>query len=283
MAIQPTPRRLWTLFESVHALPYFSPEMARALEKIGLQDFHSGYLAARAAPLGPVGPATVTALFYNFSPRSVEAGIPSVWRLTSPEAALAARVDGAVAALQALGDVAHDRKRIAEAADVAWAAVRAADTGGRALGAANAALDRPREPLAALWLAATALRELRGDCHVVALVMVGLSGLESLLMRVGSDLPNAPYQTSRAWTDQEWSDAREQLAGRGLVDATGSVTDAGRSLLREAEAITDRLAAQPWAAVGTAATVRFAERIGPLARAAVDAWPPEVSIGLENG
>lgn len=280
MTAELTSRHLWTLFEPVHALPYFSPEMHCALEAVGLQDFSSGYFAARSAPLGPVGPAVVTAAFYNYAPRIVEREIPSVWQVASPDDVLRARRDGAVAALRALGDVALDTTRISEAADVAWSALGAAETGGFILGAANANLARPQEPLAALWLATTALRELRGDCHTVTLLTAGLTGMESLVMRVSSDLPDAPYQASRGWTDDEWSAGCKRLIGLGLLAEDGKVTDCGLELLAEIEAETNRLAAQPWTVIGAEGTARFAESILPLARAATEAWPAEYPIGL---
>lgn len=280
MSAEYSPRRLWGLFEPVHALPYFLPQLSEALSAIGLESFVSGYFAARSAPLGPVGPAVVTAVFYNYAPRMVEQQIPQVWHIATPEKVLDARLEGAVSALQTLGDAAHDEPGLAEAADIAWAALEAAEVGGRPLGAANIALPRPGGPLAALWQAATALRELRGDCHIAALLAAGLTGMESLALRVGSDLPDAPYQASRAWTDEEWSSGIARLAGRGLVDGGGRITDRGQLALGEIEEVTDRLAAQPWTAIGDKATQRFADLVGPLARAAVAAWPKEYPIGL---
>jgi hypothetical protein len=273
---------MWGLFEPVHALPYFLPEQSAALSSIGLDSFYSGYFAARSAPLGAVGPAAVTAVFYNFSPRMVEQHIPAAWRVAAPDKVLNARLEGAVGALRTLGPVARDEPRIAAAADLAWTALDAAEVGGRALGAANIALARPAEPLAALWQAATALRELRGDCHVAALLAAGVTGLESLVLRVGSDLPEAPYQSSREWTDEEWSGAIAGLAGRGLADDSGRTTARGQQILDEVEKITDRLSAQPWTAIGDEATRNLADLMRPLARAIIAVWPEKMAIGLPD-
>lgn len=280
MTAEYSPRRLWGLFEPVHALPYFLPALTEALAKIGLDSFVSGYFAARGAPLGSVGPAVVTAVFYNYAPRMVEREVPQVWRTATPEKVLNARLQGAVTALQTLREPAYDEPRLAEAANVAWAALDTAERGGRALGAANVALPRPAEPLADLWLAATALRELRGDCHVAALMAAGVTGMESLVLRVGSDLPDAPYRESRAWTEGEWSAGIARLAARGFVDDRGQITERGRDLLADVEETTDQLAVQPWTAIGSEATQRFADLIRPLARAAVTAWPEQYPIGL---
>ena len=59
---------MWTLFEPIHAVTYFTPEARAAYEEQGLHGFWRGYFAGRAAPLGPTGAAVVTASFYNFAP-----------------------------------------------------------------------------------------------------------------------------------------------------------------------------------------------------------------------
>jgi hypothetical protein len=45
-------RRMWSLFEPVHAVTYFSPEASAAYAEAGLRGFSRGYFAGRAAPLG---------------------------------------------------------------------------------------------------------------------------------------------------------------------------------------------------------------------------------------
>ncbi|WP_433306150.1 SCO6745 family protein [Actinoplanes sp. CA-030573] len=97
-----TPRRLWSLFEPLHAVTYFTPQSAAAFEAAGLTGYWRRYFAGRAAPLGPVGPGPVTAAFFGFAPAMVSRAFPSVWSRISPAAASAAREAGAVAALSAL-------------------------------------------------------------------------------------------------------------------------------------------------------------------------------------
>src|SRR5579864_8230539 len=87
-----TARVMWTLFEPIHAVTYFAPEGRSAYEQAGLRGFWRGYFAGRAAPLGAVGPAVVTASFFNFAPAFVARAIPGVWQLTTPEEALRARL-----------------------------------------------------------------------------------------------------------------------------------------------------------------------------------------------
>ena len=281
MTPAPTPRRLWTLFEPLHAVTYFSEPAKAALEQAGLRGFWRGYFAGRSAALGSIAAAPVVALFHSFAPGMVERALPAVWSLATPEQVLAARLDGARAALAALPP-ARDDGRVAEAADLAVAAARSAKVGGRALAAAHAALPWPDDALGRLWQAATVLREHRGDGHVAALVTAGLSGLEALLLRAGSDLARAVLQPARGWTDAEWDAAAARMIERGLLDAAGRITPAGIDLLRDVETVTDHLAAQPWLALGVGAAGRFTDLVRPLSRAAAASMPQATPIGLPD-
>jgi hypothetical protein len=291
-------RRMWTLLEPLHVVTYFAPHPRAAFEAAGLRGFWRGYFAGRAAPLGPVGPGPVTALFYGFAPAMVARALPSVWGLVTPDIALTARLDGAVAALTEARSIAEGdtgggdgdgdggggggggEARLVEALDLARAAVDGVETGGRALGAANAGLPWPDGTLAGLWHAATVLREVRGDGHVAALLTAGLSGLDALVLRAGKDLDRPLLQSARGWTDDAWANAEDALRTRGLLDVDASITDAGRELLRDVEAVTDHLATQPWRALGDERTQRLAELVEPLARAAARYLPATTPIGL---
>jgi hypothetical protein len=284
----PDARHLWSLFEPVHAVVYFAPEAREHFERAGLRGFWRGYFAGRAAPLGPVDAAPVTALFFSFAPALTTRALPAVWSLASPRVALQARQDGAVAALRRLlaeagvpgGAVDGDGSAVAEAAELAVRAARAAPTSGRALAAALAALEVPAEPLAALWHAATVLREHRGDGHVAALVAAGLDGPQVLVLRSGADLSRELLQPARGWTDTEWDAAAASLRARGLLDGDGVATPAGRELMAGVEEVTDRLAAQPWTAIGAQATARLADLLGPISAAARAGLPERTPIGL---
>jgi hypothetical protein len=272
-----TPARAkWTLFEPLHAVTYFAPEGRTAFEAAGLRGFWRGYFASRSAPLGRAPAAVTTALYASFAPRMVERAIPSVWELASPEETLAARVQGSVAALSRL----LDGQEVDEAASILQSVAAGAPTSGRALGAANAALPWPDEPLALLWQAATVLRELRGDGHVLAQLSVGLDGLSTMVLRAGHDLERESLQPNRGWTDDEWAASTESLIARGLLGPDAQITPAGVDLLDRAEALTDELAQEPWTLAGPEVADRFAELAAPLARAARTALPPVNPIGL---
>src|SRR5689334_3792199 len=180
MGAAPAARRMWTLFEPVHVVTYFAPEARAAFEAANLRGFWRGYFAGRSAPLGPVDAAPVIALFFGFAPAMVSRALPDVWSRATPAESLAARLAGARASLSPLFDGAGP---IDEAADLLRAAATAVPTGGRALGAANAALPWPDDALGVLWHAATILREQRGDGHVAALLVAGLDGAEAGVWR----------------------------------------------------------------------------------------------------
>jgi hypothetical protein len=267
---------MWTLYEPVHAVVYFAPEARDQFEAAGLRGFWRGYFAGRAAPLGPVDAAPVVASFFNFAPAMVARAVPDVWQRAAPADVLHARSAAATAALARLAaDL--PTAGIAEAADRLTGVADRLEPAGRLLGAANAALPVPAEPLPRLWQAATTLREHRGDGHVAALVTTGLSGCEVLVWRAALDLTREILQPNRGWSDQEWDAAARRLQQRGWLDGAGRPTRAGVSGHRQIEAATDRACAHPWT---RADTERLQTLLTPLARACHAQMPALNPIGL---
>src|ERR1044071_4759024 len=131
-------RRLWTVLEPLHAVVYFGADVRTAGKAVGLRGFWDTYFAFRAAPLGAVGGAAVTAMFAGFEPGMVERSLPSAWTRTSPEACLEARTAVSAGALRAVG-VPDD----VSARAVSLLSSLELDPTGRPLGAANAALPLP--------------------------------------------------------------------------------------------------------------------------------------------
>ncbi len=278
MAETATARSMWTLFEPIHAVTYFAPEARSAFEQAGLRGFWRGYFAGRAAPLGPVGAAVVTASFFNFAPAFVARAVPGVWELCPPQEALRTRLAGATAALGGL--LAGRESEVAAAADLLGQAVAGLDCAGRVLAAANAALPVPDDGPARLWLAATLLREHRGDGHFAALAAADLDGCEAVVLRCGRDLRREDLQPVRGWTDEAWEAALSRLAERGLVSANGELTRAGRDTHAAVEDATDRAAARPWAHLGPDCTAEVVRVLFPLAQACADALPYPNPIGV---
>ena len=237
-------RRLHGLLEPIHLVTYFSDEPTDALMALGLRNYWDGYFAGRAASLGPVPAEVVHAVFYNFADGEVARHIPRVWDATTPEAALAARERGSVAALRRiLGDLA-DAPALARAADLATRAATSAPTEGRVLYAALRALPLPEEPVARLWHAATLLREHRGDGHIAALVVEGIGGTQAhVLHALSENIPAEKFGRVHHLAADRLARVVEGMRARGLIDASGWLSDAGRETKERIESVTDDLAA----------------------------------------
>jgi hypothetical protein len=244
---------------------YFAPESRDAWRAVGLQGFWMGYFAARAAPLGAVAPATVTATFFNFHPTMVGRAIPDARGFAPPSDVVEARRSGAARALRRMDPTIEPKARslVAPLERV----VLAADGPGRALFSANRALGSPDDPVEALWQACTCLREHRGDGHVAALTTGGLDGCEALvLFALSEDLPGALFRATRGWSDGEWDSALRRLEARGLVDR-GQISAEGLELHQWVERSTDRLAAPPYRVLGDGESVELHDGLRSLAGA----------------
>ena len=244
-------RRLHGLVEPIHLVTYLSDEPTEALRALGLRDnYWDGYFAGRAAPLGRVPAEVVHAVFYNFADGEVARHIPRVWDATTPEAALAARERGSVAALRRiLGDLA-DAPALARAADLAIRAATSAPTEGRILYAALRALPLPEEPVARLWHAATLLREHRGDGHIAALVVAGIGGTQAhVLHALSENVPAGKFGRVHHLAPDRLARVVDGMRDRGLIDASGWLSDAGRKTKERIESVTDDLAAAAYASL----------------------------------
>ena len=268
-------RAMWTLYEPIHAITYFAAGARVEFEQAGLRGFWRGYFAGRAAPLGAVGPAPVVGLFNSFAPVMVERALPAVWDLVSPADALAARSRGAVVVLAGLADA----REAARLGDLLAPIVAAHEPAGHALGAANLALPEPDDPHARLWQSCTSLREHRGDGHVAALVAVGVTGADIVVLRCGINWDRAVHQPARGWSDEEWLAATSRLVRRELLDADGKATQAGRAVVTEAEEITNQAAASPWEVLAPGDVLEVARSLRPLARACRELSPEVTPIG----
>ncbi|MEV7091233.1 hypothetical protein AB0M80_00175 [Amycolatopsis sp. NPDC051045] len=266
-------KRFKSAFDSLHALAYFAPEVDAALTGTGLRPGRMPYFAGRSAAMGAVGPEVVAATFYNFNPEVVARVIPRAWTLATPEQVLAARLDGVDQALtRLLGD--HVKSdEVAEAAELAREAAAGCTGEGRPLYAAHAGLDWPGEPHLVLWHAITLIREYRGDGHVAALVLNGLSGLEALLTHVatGRGFVTGAAKLTRGWSDEQWAAAEAGLADRGILDAGGGLTEAGAALRDRVEIATEAAAQGPWEHLGAERTARLEELGRGLSRRVVEA------------
>jgi hypothetical protein len=224
--------------------------------------------------MGAVSAEVVIATFYNFRPALVRASIPEAWARATPEEILAARAVAADASLRRSLPEAIGTPELAEAAALARRAAEAAceHVEGRPLFAGHASLPWPDADHLVLWHAQTLLREYRGDGHIAALVTAGLSGLEAAITHVATgDVPGAVLVSTRAWPDDEWDAAVDDLRARGIL-AVGDdleLTDAGRVQRQWIEDATDAASVAAYIPLGEDGCARLRELARPWSRAII--------------
>ncbi|WP_432182570.1 SCO6745 family protein [Streptomyces sp. NBC_00063] len=282
-----TVRQMWQLLEPIHATLYYAPEAFEEAAALGYatDERWPSYFAYRAAPLGPAGPQLVNALFYSLAPQMVERHTAPAWRTAAPEQVLEARSTAVNRALQKLLGDRIVSPEMREAAQLVRRATEGADTAGRPMAAANAALPWPDEPHMVLWQAATILREHRGDGHIAALQAHGIGPTESLVSHAAAGAAPTEVFRSRQWTDEEWTAARERLTARGLVETDGRITSEGLRVRTAVEKLTDELAAAPWNALRPDETARLSELLLPpvldIVGAGLLPTPSTLGIGMK--
>ncbi|TQS42349.1 hypothetical protein FL583_25540 [Cryptosporangium phraense] len=269
-------RHAWQALEPVHILSYFTPETREETDALGLKGYWMGYFGCRAAPLGKVSAATVTATFHNFNPVMVQRAVPDVWTYASPEQLIEARLTAIDRSLRRIaGEWLTDEAVVRRAADLALEAASAVDgreVSGRPLAAANAALPAPDLPHLALWHALTVLREHRGDGHVALLVAGEIGPVEAHILSIASGRSSAELlRSARKWSDDDWDAGVENLVAQGWLRDDWTLTPDGEVARETLEDDTDRLAAGPYRAIGTDKTVELTELLTPLARTIVAA------------
>ncbi|MGH3449306.1 MAG: SCO6745 family protein [Haloechinothrix sp.] len=259
--------------EPLHSMIYFAPEAEAELVATGLRPGRMTYFASRSAPMGAVGPGTVTATFFSFNPELVARHIPRAWTLASPDEVVTARFAAADAVMRKrLGDTVS-APEVAEAAELAREAAEACFREGRPLFAGHADLEWPTEPHLVLWHAITLLREFRGDGHIAALVTHGLDGLSAVVTHTatGKGFTEQAAKATRGWSDEQWSAAVERLRNEGALDGKAALTEQGLALRRSIETATDMAATAPWLRLGADKATRLRDIGRTLARQVVAA------------
>lgn len=265
-------RALWRSLEAVHGMIYFAPEAEKRYAEVGL-DRPSGYFASRAAAFGPTGAEPVIATFFNFNPALVRMAIPAAWEKVSPGELVRKRREAADEALRRGLPGFVGTPHVQEAAELARrAAGRASEMlHGRPLFAAHVTLPWPDEPHLVLWHAQTLLREFRGDGHLAALLLEGLSGLEALVVHAASgEVPAESLRRTRGWSREQWDEAVEGLRAKGVVE-DGVLTGRGKELRQRIEERTDEMAAPAYDTLSDQEQARLVELGKPLSKALMDA------------
>jgi hypothetical protein len=269
-------RKCWRATEPFHAFVYFAPEAQEEYAALGYDlkaNRAAGYFPARAAALGAVPAPVVQATFFNFSALAVSFGMDRAWEVASPAQLTGARYRAADRALRRLCGDLLDSPDVTEAVALARTACEGCTPEGRPLYAGNAALDWPDAPHLQLFHAITLLREYRGDGHIAALVVEGVTGLEAAVMHVaqGDAWTREPLRKTRGYSNEEWDGALARLRERGWVEADGEgFTDAGRAVRQRIEDRTDELALPAWERLGEDGCTRLRALVRPLSKAIVD-------------
>lgn len=234
-----TARRLRDLVEPIAAAVYFAPEAQSRYEALGLNYFE-GYFCSRSATLGAAPWRLVSAAFAAFKPAIVERAVTGGWAKTMPDALVQARLDGARdQVVRMVGEPTDD---MTQAADIMLGLTDGLDMSGRALFSGLAGLPVPGadDPAGRLWRAADLVREHRGDGHIAAWIGHVDSTEVTVLTELWWGIEPGSYVWTRGWDGDDVAAARARLTERGLLDADGAVTDAGRDLREEIEQATDR-------------------------------------------
>lgn len=131
-----------------------------------------------------------------------------------------------------------------------------------------------------LWLSSSVAKPWERD--QAALLLADLDPVESLVSFAAIGAASVERFESRGWSPAEWAAARDRLVARGLVEADGTATEAGRSLRRRVERHTDRLAAAPWRFLGPSDTARLADLLGDFWVAVIGSGllPSETTLGI---
>lgn len=263
-------RSFWHAVETIHHVVYFTPAAKAAYEAIGLKGSWMGYFASRSVAMGAPAPEVVIATFHGFAPHLVHRALPAAWSLASRDDILDARYALARETI-APGVEGVDLARLASGLQ---AGLPGLELAGRPLAAAHLGLPTPPDDLAAVWHAATILREYRGDSHLAVLTAAGLDGLTSNVLAAAAGLTLPQQQMLRGWADHEWENAADALRQRGWLDAEGSITEAGIIARTQIESDTDRVTA---AGISAEASDHFAS----VADLAVAASKGIVAAGID--
>jgi hypothetical protein len=138
---------------------------------------------------------------------------------------------------------------------------------GRAMYAGMRTLPVPGDPVARLWHSATMLREHRGDGHIAALLGARVGGTEAhVLSALDMGIyPPESFGRIHHLPKERLAEVMDGLRERGLVDADGRFTDAGRETKQRIEARTDELAVPPYEALSPAELDELMAGLEPIA------------------
>ncbi len=232
-------RRLRDAVEPIATIGWWSEAAAVRLDALG-HDFFDGYVWGRAASLGAdVTDAIVVAAFGVFEPGLLAAVYRQGRAISSREAVLSARADGATAGLAAAAaDV--DRALVDDFGGGLLRALGDLDGVGRPLFSGLRQLPLPDDSYGRAWRAAELVREHRGDGHLAAAVSAGLDVVTmNVLTELWLGYPAGEYSATRGFSPERIEASVAGLRQRGWLDDRG-LTAEGRTARDAIEEATDR-------------------------------------------
>jgi|SRR5882757_3120341 len=238
-------RRLRDALEPLSQHSVWSAHVNAVLADAGM-DFVTGVVCGRAAALGEAAPAVVVATFGSWEPATLTALYESGRGICSRADLLTIRQSAGEESLAAvLGDA--DVEPVVRALR---RTVNAVDATGRPLFAGFRALPWPENSLGALWRACEALRERRGDSHVVAYTALGLRPLDMhSLLELWLGTPAGSHSGIYGWSEAAIAASYARLEEQRLA-TNGALTAEGVDLREGIEATTDALEAPVVDALG---------------------------------
>lgn len=261
-------RRMFELLEPICMVTFAADESNEEQAALGHRTYWDGYFAGRAAPLGRVAGAGRARGVLQLRRRRGRAAHPE--RVGDDPARGIARRAGAgqrgVPAADPRRRAGRSSPGLVRAADLTTKAATSAPTAGRVMYAGMRTVAVPGDPVARLWHSATMLREHRGDGHIAALVGAGIGGTEShVLSALDMDIhPAESFGRIHHLPKERLAEVMAGLRKRGLVDAEGRFTDAGRETKYRIEALTDALAAPPYEALSPAELDELITELEPI-------------------
>lgn len=243
-------RDLASVLEPVTGQVYFSPECHSNYEKLGFApsrgEFNGvtapdgpAYFTSRGSVMGQVPGEVVAAAFSVFNPATVIPSVAYGWSLTDAATICAARDNGAIAQLVRL--LGESPAGVTTARAILLRATEVLRPEGRALFAGLRSLPLPGTELGDVWRLGDMMREYRGDSHTAAWISAGLTACEiGLMSELYWGLPIKSYSRTRAWSEDDYSEAIENLQRLGCITSDGELTPHGRDVREQIEVNTDK-------------------------------------------
>ena len=248
---------------------YFAPEAETRYASVGL-DRPGGYFASRAAALGAVGAEGRDRDVLQLQPRdragAHSAGVGEGHAAAHARAAVGGGGRGVAQGVagRPQGDHRGWPSVLPSGPRRCCTAVRCSPRTPRCRGRTSTLLQ--------LFHAQTLLREFRGDGHLAALLRQNVTGIEALVLHVGTgDFPAEVLRKTRAWSEEQWAETVADLQQRGLIGEDQLLTDKGRELRQGIEDDTDRMAAPAYDVLSDQEKERFVELASPLSKAVLEA------------